>query len=296
MKKHQIVAVVGTLALAANLLLPGLAFGQQNGQVQINCPSSAGPTGNVSLARVPRDLFFTGQNSPLTGTLSTFDQNASNDVSTTPLPGGNASAGDISATAVAHDHLLGVTDVSSQGVNGCGGQDGWDVTATITTTFTGTDPVTHSPVTAQPALTGPSGDYINASTIHLVTSQKVSTDNINANDASGLTPSSLSDGVIYNDYTPTGNLHLVTAGSQAAGKNFQTEATFVSGSNTLDSAAVPVLSHPCQLTVNKGENTDVYTGIGMDIDNGIHALQANGTYNGVIQYTFSQARACSLAP
>jgi len=38
MKKHNAVAVVGTLALLANLLVPGLAFGQnQTGTAQLNC-------------------------------------------------------------------------------------------------------------------------------------------------------------------------------------------------------------------------------------------------------------------
>jgi hypothetical protein len=42
MKKHNAVAVVGTLALLANLLVPGLAFGQnQTGTAQLNCSATA---------------------------------------------------------------------------------------------------------------------------------------------------------------------------------------------------------------------------------------------------------------
>jgi len=45
MKKHKLVAVVGTLALTANLLLPGLVFGQapQQGDLSVAC-SGASPT------------------------------------------------------------------------------------------------------------------------------------------------------------------------------------------------------------------------------------------------------------
>jgi len=272
MKKHQILAAIGTLAVAANFILPGLAFGQQNqtGSVQINCSTGSG---TASLIAAPAAVTFTAVNSPASGTASTVDQNAPNTGSN--FSGGNTATGGITGTRVANDHLLRFRDTTSQGVNGCGDSNAWDITATITTLHSGTTP----------ALTNVGDtDYIPASSMHIVTTTQTNTTNIN-NGAGPTIVTNNPNGVFYDDYTSTGNSHAANAPKPAQGTDFTTSGvtggtynTSV-GSNTLD-GSVEILRH-----CSGGENTDIYTGVAIDIDSGIHALQTSGNYTGTIQYT-----------
>lgn len=107
MKKHQIAATVGTLALVANLLLPNLAFGQdQNVGQDVGCPGA----GTQTFAHIPANTTLT----PLTaGT------------------GGNTVDNSIVGSAVLSDNLLAITDTTSGGANGCTSIGG-SVTASAT--------------------------------------------------------------------------------------------------------------------------------------------------------------------
>jgi hypothetical protein len=49
---------------------------------------------------------------------------------------------------------------------------------------------------------------------------------------------------------------------------------------------VPLLKHCADA---EGENTDIYTGVAVAIEDGIHANQAIGIYTGTIEYDFLPA-------
>jgi len=278
MKKHQIAATVGVLALAANLLLPNLAFGQtQQGSVDVTCPGSIALT--VSLVAAPEDVTFVSKAAPTSGTESTVDTNAGDFTSSGSFSGGNSSSGGVSGTRTAGDHLLRMTDTTSQGVEGCGGSvDKWKVAATITTLHAST---TKSLVTSGDT------DYINANTIKLVTTSKVDTTNI-TNGGPAIAAAN-SEKVFYDDYTSTGVGHTTVGDNKTSGTDFTTAGfgggTYLSG-NTLDRTALPVLTH-CTAGAT-GENSDIYTGVALGIDSGIRTLQSYGTYSGTIEYTLSQ--------
>jgi hypothetical protein len=73
MKKYHVVAIIGTLALLTNFLVPGLAFGQgeegQGGTIQITCPSG----GSLSWTRAPANITFNPVETSPTNTQSSLD-------------------------------------------------------------------------------------------------------------------------------------------------------------------------------------------------------------------------------
>jgi hypothetical protein len=250
MKKHQIIAVVGTIALAANLLLPNISFAQNNqtGTVNINCTAGTA----AALTASPADVTFTSQASPVSGTVSTFDSTAI----TTTLPA---------------NHLLQVTDKSSAGISGCPlAADQWTLAVSSTDLSNG-------------------GTGINAGTIakgdiDVATSTSIDTTAITANSATGL-QTDTTNHVIWNDYVAShnGNPHNVVAGEVAKATDFQALTSFGDGlSNTRT-----LLSRCSTAAAANGEDTDVATGVVFDINNGIKTLQPYGTYTGTITYTFA---------
>lgn len=118
MKKHQIAATVGTLALVANLLLPNLALGQQDVGQDVGCPGA----GTQVFAATPANTTLTAL---------------------TAGAGGNTVDASIAASTVGSDHLLAITDTTSGGANGCTSVGG-SVTASATDF---TDPLIPSPNT-----------------------------------------------------------------------------------------------------------------------------------------------------
>lgn len=281
MKKHQLVAAIGTLALAVNLIVPGLAFGaDQTGNLTVQC---AGRPAASSLERVPATVTFAPVTSPLVGTLSTVDFTAGDFSGIGSFPGGNTVSAGIGGTSVTDDHLIRVKDITSNGVDGCGGSedDRWAVTATISSTdFNGDKALVHTVHNTSSIL---------ASAIKMVTTDTVDTTNI-SNGGPAIAEDS---GVFYDNYTSTGNAHAVVAGSVAGSADFSSTTgipagTYDSGSNTLDQAAVPVLKH-CVATSagTTSENADIYLGVAIAIDSGIQAFQEQGTYTGTIQYTMT---------
>lgn len=302
MKKHQIVAAVGTIAIAANLLLPSLSFAQnQQGQVDVNCPAA----GTVALLRVPANVTFEDASglgsattvpvsSPTTGTASAYDTDAGNFTTAGAFPGGNLATATDPTIAEAtdrqvNDHLLGVRDQSSNGSDNCPiftppstTYDNWEVTATITSLDNG----------GNKALVGPGTSSILASSIKIATVKQVNHDNLNPNRSGGSIALNAPQNVYYNDFTTTGNGHQVTSATAAStGANYTTLSTY--GTHTLDTT-VPVMTR-CPTGVTEGENTDITTGIAMVIDNGIQTLQAAGTYTGTIQYTFQNIPSCHVS-
>ena len=294
MKKHEIAVTIGVVALAANLLLPNLAFGQtQQGSLQITCPIS----GFIppSLEAAPRDVTFNGVSSPSSGTVSTVDTDAGDFTTTGAFPGGNSSTSDINGPRVTNDHLLRIKDTTSLGINGCHGPDAYDnynVSAIITTS--------HDPSGANiPALiNSDDSDYIPASSMKLVTTDAVNITNID----NGQGPSIVgvkSTGVYYDDYTSTGNAHGATtpnaagSGGTLGGYNFTTlgfsDGTYrtVTNANFLNSSVVVIRHCVTNGGGNSGENADLYLGVVIGIGNGIHTLQKSGTYSGTIEYTFT---------
>jgi hypothetical protein len=89
MKKQTLVAVIGTLALAANILLPSLAFGQatetQTGTADILCDTTA-----PSFSSTPAATFsFYGDGSSTSIYASNIDQQAFNNPNGAPLDSGD---------------------------------------------------------------------------------------------------------------------------------------------------------------------------------------------------------------
>ncbi len=264
MKKHQIAATVGVIALAANLLLPSLAFGQQTANETIGCPYNAG-------------------NPPPAVTLDHIPNQTAGSVTLTPLTagsGGNAVDTSIgSATSIPGDNLLVVTDHQSGGANGCT-TEGGAVTATATDFETSgagsiidTTPSTGSP-------------------FYLVT-----TGNIDADSAySTLFPSPNLDGtdgtVIYNKAADSvnnpGDNHDVTAPQQV------TDVTPVLNNNgdvtTYDLGNYQnALTPTTPIDVLKycsSKNSSFGSGVALALTN-VPSNQAAGDYSATVTYTWS---------
>jgi len=118
MKKQNVVATLGTIALVANLLVPGMAFGQgtgdQTASQTINCTGS----GTLTLQDTPDNMTF----DTLTANPAAQDSFDSDTNSNSLLPDA---------------HSLVVADSRSGGVNGCPvTTPGFTVTAEITQTLT----------------------------------------------------------------------------------------------------------------------------------------------------------------
>lgn len=265
MKKHQLLAAVSTVALAANLLLPNLAFGQQTASQPINCPApGAGP----SISLLPANVTFDSKTPNLSTTQDSFDA-ALNNGSQLPT-----------------NHIIAINDARSQGVDECPAvTPGWTLTVTSTNLI--------SDVNA--------ADTISNSSLRVVTSNDASTgaldligqqigEEVFYQSAAG--PGNAHDvdaPVLYDDvdrdpatdnnqfeheenyqsaYT-TGDVDFDLAGSGPSGAAFN---------NTLG-GAVTLLTKPT------GQNMTVYTGIALMVDDGIAANQPRGTYTGTLTYS-----------
>jgi hypothetical protein len=100
MKKHHVVATIGLLALLANFLVPGLAFGQstqQGGTLQVECPT----VGTLAWSLNPADVTFVTKTSQSAGSQSSTDSIVLND---NLYPAAN---------------VLAISDTRSQDVDNC---------------------------------------------------------------------------------------------------------------------------------------------------------------------------------
>jgi len=123
MKKHKLIATVGTLALLANILVPGLAFGQSDQTASQTIDCQAGRT--LSITETPGDLTGSMTFDNLTASASaqnSFDSNVLDGVAQVPY-----------FASLNNDHDLIVDDTRSGGVGGCPvSTPGFTVTAQIT--------------------------------------------------------------------------------------------------------------------------------------------------------------------
>lgn len=262
MKKQNVVATLGTLALVANLLLPGMAFGQvdtgdQDASQTINCPAAR----TFNFASVPTDVTFDNLTA-LPTAQSSYDTNL-NDDSTLP----------------AATNTLAIEDARSGGVSGCPTTDpGFEVQATITTTLTnGTTTIpdsqfriiTSNEFDANPnACTTGAGEEVcyNAATgtgnLHDVSAREIYDDE------------AFAPGTVFDKFnTPETYTELVEAGATesdpSSGNNART-------TNTLDQDVV-------LMSTNTSHNQIISTGVALY--GLIPGNQAPGTYTGVITYS-----------
>jgi len=258
MKKYHLVAIVGILALAANLLVPGLAFGQtqqgQQGTEQINCLLT--PV-MPSIDQAPTSVTFHAMVSPVTDTDS-YDDAA---------PTG-------SGVKFAANQMVEVTDTYSGGIFGCAGGL-WNVTSTMTSGGGSKGLVGSAHAT----------DRILASDIIQVVP---ASSQLNTNACSSGTPSALTGGIlacnlsstVRNSFTQT-NVPTAAAGDYTASGLF----TGASGTKVL-SSSVLLMNHTCGTSGQLGEeNSHFFAAAPMYIYQGVKAYQPSGTYTGTVTYT-----------
>jgi len=266
MKKYHLVAIVGTLALVANLLVPGLAFGQsqQGGTEQIGCPTEP-VEADLSFKAVPDAINFNGLSSTA-DIQSDWDPNLPDDAN---LVRGPDHAG-------ATNSMLGITDASNAGVPNCYGEK-WSVTAKMTDLVNeadGTSKILASDIVmAVPAETQLNSDEItcNGTKAHLdygVLACKIA----------GTPYVSVAD--------PGGTVVLADAADLTAKATYADQPAL--------NADVTILKHDCGVKFGS-ENTDFYVGSALYIYDGVKAYQPQGKYVGTITYSLSDDGAC-VAP
>lgn len=290
MNKKTLIASLGTTALLANLLLPGIAFGQltQEGEVTVGCPAYV--AGDLSFKRAPADVVFDGVVAGVD--TDSVDSSVTSGVN---LAGGNSAGTDIDGTSIVNDHLLRIQDRTSKGVDNCGAAP-WAVTAAVTSAVT--DPLVLSGKGLANISTGQSGELhsIDAADLYLVTSADVDLTGIttpevpvladwdNANPAQdrGTAP------VYYARYNTSnvGNPDDLNSSWNILTDAFEVPANYSTNGTSLE-ATVPILAaNVCGGGWKGGHDADIYMGIGLALDNAIDTLQAAGTYTGTITYTF----------
>lgn len=266
MKKHQLLAAVSTVALAANLLLPNLAFGQQTASQPIGCPTpGAGP----SIGTLPANVTFDSKTPNLTSTQDSFDAAVSN------------------GAVLPQNHLISVSDARSQGVDECPAlTPGWTLTVTSTNLV--------SDVNA--------ADTIANSSLRIVTSneadrglldiiaQQVGEEVMYSVGAGPGNAHDVDAPVLYDDVDRDPG---VTNSQFEHQENYQnayvigdadydqavpTGPTGAAFNNTLGGAVT-------LLTKATGQNMSVFTGIALMVDDGIAANQPRGTYTGTLTYS-----------
>jgi hypothetical protein len=252
MKKHNIIALIGVLALTANLLIPGLAFGQtQTGTLGVDCPTPGGTSAPTPPGTVTFDTVTASSSAQ-----SSYDSAVDDD---TELPSSN---------------LLSVVDADSGGVDGCQAGNGFYVEAAVTSDCDdgapvvlglchGVDPVSYN---------------IPASSMLIITTDE----NV---DLLGLSDPVDAGTATVDRATTTGNettgTDIVSDVDYTADDLFETAATYSTYGDPL-SAAVTVLD-----SSGIGWNGTVYTGVAIAIIDGIAAYQAQGTYTGTITYSLT---------
>ncbi|MCC7197745.1 hypothetical protein IT413_06170 [Candidatus Peregrinibacteria bacterium] len=263
MKKQNVVATLGTLALVANLLVPGMAFGQADQEVQdasqtINCPG----TRTFNFADFPDDVTFDSLTA-LPTAQDSYDTQLNDDE---PLDSLN---------------VLGVEDTRSGGVDGCPTTEpGFEVQATISTTLTnGVDTIDDSNfrvITSNEFDVNP-GSCTTAAGEEVCYTAATGTGNLhNVNAAELYDDEARAVGTVFDKFnTKEAYTELVEAGATesdpSSGNNLRT-------TNTLDNNVVLMRSV-------SSHNQTMYTGVA--IYGNIPGNQAPGLYTGVIQYTLN---------
>jgi hypothetical protein len=256
MKKQNVIAAVGTIAILANLLVPGLAFGATDSQQAtqyIGCPTG---TQQEFSFTVPAGVTFD------TKTASGNSQVAfDHAVGTMP-------ASELAPLA----NMLVVTDTRSGGAEGCPdstqGLKGFNVAAVITSPANGGVGLTSDVPVA--------GSYIMGTQFRVVTTaETVSTPSGMLSDTAGVWYS--------HEGSTAGNLRNVTADyTKATASDLRDIATYTGtfgGRNTLD------LSRDLLTTTT---SHDGKIGTAVVISSQIPGNQNPGTYVGTVTYTLAQ--------
>jgi hypothetical protein len=262
MKKQNVVATLGTLALVANLLLPGMAFGQvdsgnQDASQNIDCVGT--PTFNF--LSVPTDVAFDNLTA-LPTDQNSYDVNLNNDAS---LP--------------AATNTLAVEDTRSGGVTGCPTTNpGFQVQATITTTLTNgsvTIPDSQFSIITSNEFDANPNSCTTAAGEEVCYSAATGTGNLHDINAPELyDDEARAVGTVFDKFnTPEVYTELVEAGATesdpSSGDNLRT-------SNTLDQNVL-------LMTTGSSHNQTISTGVA--IRGLIPGNQAPGVYTGVITYS-----------
>ncbi len=267
MKKHKLAAVVGTLALTANLLLPGLAFGAQDqtGSLSIACDNTA-----PSFSEVPAtsfDFSTDGAGGPIT---------SSNDIEETY----SDPAGELDNVG-GEDRYLEVQDVRDfNGSSECG-NDGLHVELTVVEDPDNTDSVYFD---SDPNNAG--GYFIPLTGVYFVTS---------AGTIGGTCPagSTITNGVCFRSGTycqdgtadscsDTQNAAIYNAASTA----FTTPATFTTALGTAANTVAGRTLLNFNGTAENATDAAIYgkAGVGVAFRADVPAFQPNGTYQLNLQY------------
>lgn len=281
MKKHYLVATVGTLALVANLLIPELAFGQtqqaQQGTQQINCPNP----GDVSITSAPDSVTFNPTTSPTSGTASTYDPNL-------PTQSTHRSIHEYYSPDLPNQMLV-VTDNISKGIYGCQGK-AWYVTAKISSYAAGTYGLVKGT------------DVIPASSMILALPDYYTLDDaaIESFNTCTTVQSLPAYGMWACDFGDTGRHAFTALGlplvPASTSYNYQTSGPFddaTPGPKTLD-GDVYLMRHACGDNPALGEeNSMFFVGAALYIKDGIAQYQPRGTYTGTITYTLDPGATCT---
>jgi len=273
MKKHYLVAIIGTLALVANLLVPGLAFGQsqQGGTEQVNCPDP----GDVSITTAPESVTFQPTPSPTSGTASTYDPN---------LPTQSTHR------SIHLSNMLEITDNISKGIYGCPGK-AWYIYVKIIS-------MDGSSTTYGLISETKDTDVIPASSIIFVLPDYYTLADDTIPDGDCTLESLDSVGIWACDLSTSRHAFLswsIPLVPPSTEENYQTSLPFDHAPNTKTlNNEVYVMRHLCPGSGNLGEeNSRFYAGAAMYIKDGIAQFQPSGKYVGTIEYTLDPGADCT---
>jgi len=265
MKKQTLVAAIGTLALVANVFLPGLAFGQalQTGTADITCDTT-NPTFNLE-----PNTAVTFSTDGVGGTI--YSQLAAQ-----PVFNHGASA----LTATTGNDFISVVDTRDPSDSGC--NDGLTLELTV---IDGTDGDSIY-FDATPA--GAGGDTIPLTNLYYVTSSDTCTGTGTENNTTGICYESgalCGDGD-GNPAIACDNTHGTTI-ADYTGTAFTTLGTFTADTDSVLGSAAQVPAPRDVLTYADGLELYGEAGLGVAYATNIPANQETGTYLVELQYTVS---------
>lgn len=252
MKKYKVVALVGTLALLANLLVPGMAFGAaQTGTLNVGCP--AGGSVNVTLGNSPDDMTFT----PVT---LTFPPGAAKSSLENDLLAGKALGYLNKATRL---------EVSGNTIENCESTEtDWKVDVVATD------------------LTAGGTRDIAATKIYLMTSNNV------ANVAGNAKETCDSSANFCYKNNATGPLTVYGNGAAACSHNtaadWDTPATYTCAMDNASATDIMVFNQD-EGTENDGLNSNAILGATLYCKNCVDGDQPAGVYTGTLTYTLTVA-------
>jgi hypothetical protein len=255
MKKHHVVATIGTLALLANFLVPGLAFGDpipanQTGTLQVNCPSIGG---GLTWLSPPIDVGFKDVTSS-----GTFAQDSTDKLV-------------VSDTQVPSSNLISISDARSGGVDNCPIDSEGASSLGFTLTVQGTGLLGQGTA---------SDDEISADSIFLVTTTSIS------GGLGAYTNHNAANTVLSSEASGIGNvLENITAAYNLA-TGFLGTAPDEAAEYAVHGAVMSGLPKTI-LASSTAMNSQIAVGTALGISKGIAINQYPGNYVGTITYTLN---------